>query len=334
MSDSDKFEQYHELYRDIAFGYSRVLDDENNPIFVKHLKELEKEYSYHQYKINIEEAEREGLAKEKDTIELLIDQKVWSEKEEERIRDLKYDLSGLEETHSKLIIKKQKDSISEHIIKAKIELINLQRSRAEHVGLTAEGFASKKQTEDTILMALFKDEELKNRLYSKEEFDLLSDTEVDKLSNLYFDAIFNRFNSDNLRKIAVSPFYMSLYNVCNDNIYNFYGKSVLHLTHLQIAVFTMAKYYKQLMQNSKAAPESYQKSPESLIEWYESQNSLRQADAGKQGGDGGGRSIIGANKEELKSLEGENEEVVDVAKEIEKAGGKMDFDEILKMHGI
>ena len=197
MSDSDKFEQYHELYRDIAFGYSRVLDDENNPIFVKHLKELEKEYSYHQYKINIEEAEREGLAKEKDTIDLLIDQKVWSEKEENRINDRKYELSGLEETHSKLIIKKQKDSISEDIIKAKIELINLQRSRAEHVGLTAEGFASKKQTEDTILMALFKDEELKNRLYSKEEFDLLSDTEVDKLSNLYFDAISSIFVARN-----------------------------------------------------------------------------------------------------------------------------------------
>jgi hypothetical protein len=334
VSDSDKFEQYHELYRDIAFGYSRVLDEDDNPVFVKHLKELEKEYSYHQYKISIENAEREGLAKEKDSIDLLIDQKVWSEKEEKRIEELKYELTGLEETHDKLIIKKQKDSVNEDIVKAKLELVNLQRSRAEHLGLTAEGFASKKQTEDTILMALFKDEELKDRLYSKEEFDLLTDTEVNKLSSLYFGAIFSRFNSDNLRRIAISPFYMSLYNVCNDSIYNFYGKSVLHLTHLQIAVFTMAKYYKQLMQSSKAAPEGYQNSPESLIEWYESQSSLRQVESGKQGGDGGGRSIIGANKEELKSLENDNEEVVDVAKEIEKAGGDMDFDEILKMHGI
>jgi hypothetical protein len=96
----------------------------------------------------------------------------------------------------------------------------------------------------------------------------------------------------------------------------------------------MAKYYKQLMQNSKAVPESYQNSPEDLIQWYESQNSLRQVGSGKQGGDGGGRSVIGANKEELKSLESEDDEVIDVSKAIEESGGEMDFDEILKMHGI
>ena len=334
MSDSDKFEKYHELYRDIAFGYSRVLDEDGNPVFVKHLKELEKEYSYHQYKISIETAERKGLATEKDTVQLLIDQKVWSEREEKRIEELKDELSGLESTHSKLIIKKQKDSISGEIIKTRAELLNLQRTRMQHLGLTAEGFASKKQTEETVLMALFKDEELKNLLYSKEEFDLLTDIEVDKLSELYFNAIFKRFRPDNLKRVAISPFYMSLFNVCNDNVYNFYGKSVLHLTHLQIAVFTMAKYYKQLMQNSKAVPESYQNSPEDLIEWYESQNSLRQVESGKQSGDGGGRSVIGANKEELKSLQSEGEEVVDVSKAIEASGGEMDFDEILKMHGI
>jgi hypothetical protein len=334
VSDSDKFEKYHELYRDIAFGYSRVLDEDGNPVFVKHLKELEKEYSYHQYKISIETAERKGLANEKDTIQLLIDQKVWSEREEKRIEELKDELSGLESTHDKLIIKKQKDSINKDILKAQTELLNLQRTRVQHLGLTAEGFASKKQTEDTVLMALFKDRELKNLLYSKEEFDLLTDMEVNKLSELYFNAIFKRFMSDNLKKVAISPFFMSLFNVCNDSVYNFYGKSVLHLTHLQIAVFTMAKYYKQLMSNSKVAPDTYQNSPEDLIEWYESQNSLRQVGSGKQGGDGGGRSVIGANKEELKSLESEGEEVIDVSKAIEESGGKMDFDEILKMHGI
>ena len=88
------------------------------------------------------------------------------------------------------------------------------------------------------------------------------------------------------------------------------------------------------MENCKPAPDDYHKSPESLIEWYEGQNSLRNVESGKQTGDGGGRSIIGASVEELKTLENEGEEVVDVSKAIEESGGKMDFEEILKMHGI
>lgn len=334
MSDSDPFEEYHKLYRDIAFGYSRVLDKDETPVFIKHLKELEKEYSYQKHQINIEVAEKKGLKREEEAIKFLAEQDIWLDSDEKRIEDIKDELSGLEATLSKLIIKKQKEGIKPKITNLRVELLDLSQRRSEALGLTAEGFANKKQTEDTILLTFFKNEDLSEALYSKEEFDLLSDLRVNELTRLYFETIFDNFNPNNIKRISICPFYMSLFNVCNDNIYNFYGKSVMQLTHLQVAVFTMAKYYKKLMENCKAAPEDYHKSPESLIEWYEGQNSLRNVESGKQGGDGGGRSIIGANKEELKTLENEGEEIVDVSKAIEESGGKMDFDEILKMHGI
>ena len=47
-----------------------------------------------------------------------------------------------------------------------------------------------------------------------------------------------------------------------------------------------------------------------------------------------GKSYFGANKEELKSIAKEKDGVVDLKEEVQKQGGEMNFDQILKMHGI
>jgi hypothetical protein len=337
VSKDDPFEKYQGLYRDIAFGYTRILDESGNPLFIKHLKELEKEHSFENYEIHIQTAESQGLQREEDVIKSLIKADLWTEKTEERIRDIKVELQGLRETSSKLIVKKQKRSINDKIAALRVELFGLSSRRTEAIGLTAEGFANKKQSEETVFQAFYKDDKLQEPLHTKEDFDLLSDYEVAVLSQYYAEMIFERFSSDNIKRVAISPFFMSLFHVTSDDIFNFFGKPVLQLTHFQVGLFTMGKYFKSIMQNCKNAPDHYQKSPEGLIEWYELQNSLEQAKSGatsKTGGDGGGRSVIGADKEELETLENDGEEVVDVAQAIEEHGGKMDFEEILKMHGI
>jgi hypothetical protein len=335
VNRDDPFEEYQGLYRDIAFGYSRVLDKNKSPIFIKHIKELEKEHSYENYEIYVETAERKGLKREKDIIKDLIEAEIWTKKEEDRIFEIREELSKLSETLNKLIIKKQKETINSRIRDISLELMSLEGTRKESLGLTAEGFANKKQSEDTILYTFFKNDKLTEPLYSKEEFDLLTDEEVAELSSLYFKVMFEDFGTENLRKISISPFFMTLYHVCDDSIFAFFGRPVLQLSHLQVALFTLGKYYKNIMKNSKPCPESYQKSPEGLLEWFEMQNSLQGAEKGsKQAGDGGGRSIIGASKEELKTLEGSDEEVVDLSKAIAEHGGEMDFEEILKMHGV
>ena len=50
-------------------------------------------------------------------------------------------------------------------------------------------------------------------------------------------------------------------------------------------------------------------------------------------GEAGGKTIVGANKKELQSLETEEEGVLDL-NAIAQDKGSLDFDEILKLHGI
>ena len=96
----------------------------------------------------------------------------------------------------------------------------------------------------------------------------------------------------------------------------------------------LQRFIRRTAEAARGTGEAKQALADLGIELFNNDGSLRNVESGKQTGDGGGRSVIGADKEELKTLENEGEEVVDVSKTIEESGGKMDFEEILKMHGI
>ena len=52
-----------------------------------------------------------------------------------------------------------------------------------------------------------------------------------------------------------------------------------------------------------------------------------------QQGDAGGTSIVGANKNELKSLESDDSEVVDLNK-LAQEKGEISFEELMDLHGL
>ena len=128
---------------------------------------------------------------------------------------------------------------------------------------------------------------------------------------------------------------MNTFFLCKDNILAYFGKPVLELTNFQISLMSSARYLKNLITNSsKSAPEGFYESPDKLIEWYELQSKTREArDSGQNKGDAGGRTMVGASKEEIKSLESDGEQVLDLNK-IAQEKGELDFEEIIKLHGM
>ena len=88
------------------------------------------------------------------------------------------------------------------------------------------------------------------------------------------------------------------------------------------------------MSNSKSAPDEYYENPKKLTEWYHLQDKTQAIkDSMENKGEAGGKTIVGANKKELQSLETEEEGVLDL-NAIAQDKGSLDFDEILKLHGI
>ena len=333
---NDPFKKYKDLYRDIIFGYSEFrLESNKNKIFVKHLNELETGESERKFNEFLYAARESGLKTEEEAVAFLIAEGVWSEENEQQIKELTSKLSQLHLTKSKLLIKSQSALIQEEIEPIEKELTVLNYQKQESIGMTAEIFANKKISELTLQRSMFKHRDLKELYYTEEDFDYLSHEEVNECLGIYTEMITEKFQGNEIKRVAVSPFFMNAYIICDDNVYNFFGKPILNLTNFQVALMSQAKYLKNLMSNHKSPPEDFQSTPDKIIEWYELQSKSSEAMKDMEDkGEAGGKSLFGATKSELSSMKKDSEENLSLNKEIEEHGGEMNFDEILKMHGL
>ena len=178
-----------------------------------------------------------------------------------------------------------------------------------------------------------KNKELKDAFYSEEEFDLLEQQEVSECLSL-FGQMFMDFSSDQVKLIAISPFFMNDFYLCGENSADFFRKPIIELTNFQTSLLSSGRYYKSLISNSKPAPEEYYETPRKLTEWYHLQDKTQAVkDSLESKGEAGGKSIVGANAKELKALESEDEQVIDL-NAIAQEKGELSFEEILKLHGI
>ena len=336
-SDESKnvYTKYKNLYRDLIFGYSEERFESNNKkVFIKHLNDLETGRSERQYQDFLFLGQEKGLKTEEQTIDFLIDEKIWSEKNEKRIEDLRDKISELEASKSKLIIKAQLTQLQKELKPLEDELYILCHERHENVGMTAQSFAGKKISESTIQSSFYKNRELTELFYTEEEFDYLSHVEVNEALGMYGEMVSKKFEGEEIKRVAVCPFFMNTFILCNDDVSSFFGKPILQLTNFQVTLASFAKYFKGLMSNHKNPPEDYYKSPDRIIEWYELQSKSAEAKSLEGKGEAGGRSLMKANKEELSALENESEGVMNLNKEIKDGGGKLDMEQIMKMHGL
>jgi len=330
------YSKYKHLYRDIIFGYTEErFKSTQKKVYIKHLNDLETGQSERKYEDFLYIGKEKGLKTEQESVDFLIEEGLWSKKQESRIPELKDRIYALESAKDRLIIKSQLVQLAKELKPLSDELYILNYERTENVGMTAETFANKKIAEATIRTSFFTNPNLNQLFYTEEEFDYLDQAEVNESLEMYGKMISGRFGGDEIKRVSVCPFFMNAYILCDDNVFTFFGKSLLELTNFQLSLMSHAKYFKTLMSNSKSPPEDYYTSPDKIIEWFELQNKTMEAKSALEDkGEAGGKSLMGASKEELDAVEGDQETVVNLNKKIESAGGEMDFDQILKMHGI
>ena len=215
------------------------------------------------------------------------------------------------------------------------KLESLNKERDELLGLTAEKYALKKSNEFLLYLTLYKDASFKYRVFEedKDDFFDIEDSDLMEYINIYkkFNVM---FDTENIKKIAVSSFFMNNFFHCEDNPYYFYGKPIVQLTQNQMQLFYIAKNYKYLLTKNGENPPNTVESLSDLVDWYENRSSASNL-KDKIADDKLGQTYIGASKEELKMIASSSkEEVVDLNEESNKAGGELSFEQILKIHGV
>lgn len=327
------------LYKDVINGYSKI-DDQN--IYISHLKERNiGEIEERKQKLT-EEAKSKGLKDEEGKVELLISEKLWSQEKEDDIKKLREQIIELHETKKKLILGRQIKQINKQIDFKEQSYNDLAKERLGEVGFTAENYAEKRANEELVYKTFFKEKTLNEPFFSEDEFEELTNSELDTYTMVY-TAVNSQFSDGILKKVAVCPFFLNSFFICENNPNLFYGKPVVDLTNYQIDIFSYGRYYKSIMQECKPAPSELNSKPQKLIEYYENAKKAKEAKENKKGFGKGkqseymGSTVFGASKDELEALAGTAGDdgdavMVNFSKEAGKTGGDMGLNDFLNLH--
>ena len=113
---------------------------------------------------------------------------------------------------------------------------------------------------------------MRQRYFSDSEFNDLEDDEISNYFKIY-NNVLNKFNENNFKKIAVTPFFMNIVGMAYEDTRLFLDKSVLEYTNYQLEIFNIAKRNVRVSSEAQGDPpiiHSQTKYSE-LIRWYDLQ---------------------------------------------------------------
>lgn len=326
------------LFVDILKGYTEAYY-KNNKVYFKHNTSFDSGDIDSKRQDFVRKAKSNGLPTEEEKEKYLILEKLWSQEKNEEIQKIKSYISNLKTTKSKLFRNEEINSINQQLNEQNLKLIQLISERKDLLGFTVEDYANKKVNEYYMYNSLFKDKNLNERFFSEDQFDELENKDVSEIIDIY-NNINKDFSEKNLKKIALSSFYLSLYNMCENSAYYLYGKPVIYLTFYQIEVFSYSRYFRNALSEAKHKPaDELYEDPEKLIDWLESSKNAEEVLAktnmkeNKKSEGAVGTSIVGANKEDLAKI-GADEKGLSLHGEALKKGGTLSMQDLMKLHGI
>jgi len=289
------------LYSEIVRGYSiSSLDFLNKDIYVKHFSTLDSAFIDLYYQEIYDDAISKKIPTRLERENYIIREKFWTEEKERKIAEFKYFIQGLNKTKEKLFRENDLNQIKKQIKETEQKIYNLELEKEQYIGLTAEDFAAKKTNEFFIFKSFFNNSSFTEPLFSEEIFDDLETSELNELLKIYSTKI-SPINNLNLQRIALSPFFLNVFYLCQDNLFDLWGKPILHLTFYQSELSAHARYFKSILSEIKQeVSEELLDNPEKLIELYtgrKNANALLEQNQGKAG-----VSFVNASKKDFKNL--------------------------------
>tara|TARA_B100000214_G_scaffold88576_1_gene60998 strand:+ start:1058 stop:2053 length:996 start_codon:yes stop_codon:yes gene_type:complete len=322
------------VFSEIVEGYSLTRSELFGDLKIKHINNYDSAKTDIKNNYYFEKAVSQGLPKREEKLEYLIKEKIWDPEKDKEADRLKEMLKGMNRTKSKLFLQAQIDAIKKDIVDNEIKLSNILAEKESVIGFTAEEYANRRINEYYMHISIL-DEEGK-QLFGENEFDELEQDQVNDIMQVY-EKNNRKFKAEILKKISLADFFTNIFYLCEDNVFNFYGKPVIDLTFYQIEIYSYGRYFKSIIQNSEEKiPDHIVEDPDKLIEWAQSSKNVKEV-LEKTSGDAesGASSIMGATKQDLaKAGIDENQDVIDLSQKAQEKGGRLTMEDMMKLHGV
>ncbi len=316
------------VFRDIARGFSESRAF-SCPVFIKHLSAMDIIDSENLHAIYLEEAAKEGMPRTKEIELRLFQEGLWKRSDEDAIAAKISEIDLLRKSIKSLFKPSEKDRVHTQVKEKEKQLLDMRGKKAELIGRTAETVADQKMYDYILRSSFFTDRKLTVPLYSEESFDEIAESEL-KTVYSEFRAFSDLVNEESVKKIVTAPFFNGYYAFL-EHPADFYGKSAVELSSIQMTLFIFAKIAKSIIDRNEHMPEEVRKDFDAILDYDDTKQKAEKLapDNGHQH-----QVIFGANKKDMKYLGGDAEG--NVVKRVQKAlsekGGSLTMQEMARIH--
>lgn len=326
MSYSDEF--YTSLVGEIFDGYS-VSAFEGRDVFVKHINIRDQKYIHSYYEKYKNIALSKGIESQEDREAYLKKEELWEEADDLKIASLTDEIKNLKKTKDSVFLPSQRDSFQKTIESKTIELYDLSSKKAEIIGLTAEGYASKRSNDEMLRFCIFKDAGFNENLHNEDEFAELDVREVILLNEIMTN-ISKKISEDSIKHAALRPFFSMYLSNCED-LKGFYGKPIIELSAYQMKLGMYAKVFHSIFQYTEDIPDNIREDPDKLMAYSENQRNKNSNNGGLRD-DADASAVFGATKEDMKEVVGDGNSV-SLSEAMKESGGKLDMKQMMRLAG-
>ena len=301
---------YRKVFCDISRGYSKIkIDDE--PAFIRHLTTHDQVDLEDIEETFFKKAKKKGLQEEKEVLEQLALDDVWTKEDEKFIDRQTIYIQNLHESKSQFILKSQIDQQNSIIEEEQKKLSEKIQEKDALLGSTCEKYAKQRINDHYILKSFCKDGDVETPLYLEKELDDLAYSEIAKLIKAHNDH-FNVFSEENIQKTILQDFYYP-YMPFGEDTMQFFGKPACNL------------------ENNDNIPEKIRKDPKALLD-FASTSTKGKDELEKHAEKGGASTIVGASKEDYEYM-GVEEGGVSMHKAAKEKGGSLNMQDLIDMTG-
>jgi hypothetical protein len=336
MSDKIPAGELRIVYGQIVRGCSYFHSEKFGEIAIKHLTQYDTELLDIKKEKYKRIAEKEGLPTEKERVNDLMEEGLWTRQNELDVESSRKFISKMEDTKNKMALKSEIRRIAASVEEEEKKLTTLLEEKKDLVGLTSESYSEKKVNDYYIYLSLYRNSKFDKPLFSEPEFDEISENDLTALI-VHFNKSTRTLAQINLKRIALSHFFLNNFYLCENNPYVYFGKPVVELTYHQADLFSYGRYYKHVMSEMKSPlTNEMMDNPDLLTEQHgieQNKDSVLKDTADS----GTASTVVGATKDDLESLgvaaTQNMGETVDLNDELSKKGGTMSMEDIIKLHG-
>ena len=320
-------EEYIGVVGEIFDGYTDITF-QGKTVYIKHFSIRDQRYIhrfYHKYKSI---AESKGIPSEKEMLDSLREDGLWSDNDDRAIINLEQEIEGLKASKLATFLPSQKKTFQDSIESKRKELYLLLNKKAELVGRTSERYGSQRSNEEFIRYLIYSDPQCLQHFFTDEQFANLSEDELEFFIREN-DGISQRLNENNIQHCVLRDFF-NMYLSQTEDVSAFYGKAIIELSVYQLKLAIYARVFFNIFQYHEDLPERMKQDPVAIFDFVErkkNNNSKSYVNTDK-----GASAVFGATKEDLEIID-PNARTVNLSDEIAKSGGVMNMDQLIELMG-